>query len=110
MGDRLGGGGRARRREQTNHPSPAGPQATVLEMALAGCGIANDGAIMQPYLVDGIYNADGKRSYTATPKKLSQAVSADTASRVRKALPAEFAYIIEELMNKDWSKVNETLK
>ena len=28
----------------TNHPSPAGPQATVLEMALAGCGIANDGA------------------------------------------------------------------
>ena len=70
----------------TNHPSPAGPQATVLEMALAGCGIANDGAIMQPYLVDGIYNADGKRSYTATPKKLSQAVSADTASRVRTAL------------------------
>ena len=69
-----------------NHPSPAGPQATVLEMALAGCGIANDGAIMQPYLVDGIYNADGKRSYTATPKKLSQAVSADTASRVRTVL------------------------
>ena len=69
-----------------SHPSPAGPQATVLEMALAGCGIANDGVVMQPYLVDGIYNADGKRSYTASPTKLSQAVSADTAERVRTVL------------------------
>ncbi len=68
------------------HPSPAGPQATVLEMALAGCGIANDGAIMQPYLVDGIYNADGQRSYTANPTKLSQAVSADVAKRERTVL------------------------
>ncbi len=69
-----------------SHPSPAGPQATVLEMALAGCGIANDGTIMQPYLVDGIYNSDGQRSYTASPTKLSQAVSADTAKRTRSVL------------------------
>ena len=68
------------------HPSPAGPQATVLEMALVGCGIANDGTIMQPYLVDSIYNADGQRSFTAQPTKLTQAVSSDTAERTRSVL------------------------
>ncbi len=63
------------------HESPAGPQATVLEMALAGCAIANEGTIMQPYLVDGIYNASGKRSFTAQPSKLAQAISKATADR-----------------------------
>ena len=33
------------------HESPAGPQATVLQMALVGSAIANEGAIMQPYPV-----------------------------------------------------------
>ena len=65
-----------------SHASPAGPQATVLEMAMVGAAIANDGEIMQPYLVDGIYNASGERSYTANPTSLGQAVSRDTADRV----------------------------
>ncbi|WP_172135153.1 FtsW/RodA/SpoVE family cell cycle protein [Adlercreutzia sp. ZJ473] len=69
-----------------NHPSPAGPQATVLEMALVGCAIANDGAVMQPYLVDGIYNANGERSFTAKPAKLMQAVTASTAQRTLEVL------------------------
>lgn len=47
------------------HESPAGPQATVLQMALVGAAIANEGAIMQPFLVDGIYNANGERSFSA---------------------------------------------
>ena len=69
-----------------SHPSPNGPQATVLEMALVGSAIANDGTIMQPYLVDGIYNANGERSFTAQPTKLMQAVSETTAGRVRDVL------------------------
>lgn len=69
-----------------NRESPAGPQATVLEMALVGAAIANDGVIMQPYLVDGVYNANGERSFTAQPTKLMQAVSATTAGRVRDVL------------------------
>ena len=69
-----------------NHPSPNGPQATVLEMALVGSAIANDGTIMQPYLVDGVYNANGERSFTAQPTKLMQAVSETTAGRVRDVL------------------------
>lgn len=68
------------------HESPAGPQASVLEMALVGCAIANDGVIMQPYLVDGIYGANGERSYTARPSKMAQAVTATTAERVRSAM------------------------
>ncbi len=70
----------------TSHPSPAGPQATVLEMALVGCGIANDGTIMNPYLVQGIYNANGERSFTAQPNKFLQAVSKETANRVKEVL------------------------
>lgn len=63
-----------------------GPQATVLQMAMAGSAIANDGTVMNPYLVQSIYNANGERSFTATPSVLSQAVSAETATRVRDVL------------------------
>lgn len=63
-----------------------GPFATVLEMGLVGCGIANDGTIMQPYLVEGIYNANGQRSYTAPQIPLSEATSKKTADRVTKVL------------------------
>ena len=59
-----------------------GPVATVLEMALVGSAIANDGTIMNPYLVEGIYNANGQRSYTATQSSLMRAVSERTAERV----------------------------
>ena len=69
-----------------NHESPAGPQATVLQMAMVGSAIANDGVEMKPYLVDGVYNANGQRSFTAQPEKLRTSISADTAKRVRDIL------------------------
>ncbi len=69
-----------------NHQSPAGPQATVLQMAMVGSAIANNGDEMKPYLVDGIYNANGERSFTATPEKLRTSISSDTAKRVREVL------------------------
>ena len=68
------------------HESPAGPQATVLEMALAGCAIANDGVIMNPYLVDGIYNANGERSFSPTPLPFKQATSKQVAQEVREVM------------------------
>ena len=68
------------------HESPAGPQATVLEMALAGCAIANDGVIMNPYLVDGIYNANGERSFSTTPLPFKQATSKQVAQEVREVM------------------------
>lgn len=63
-----------------------GPFATVLEMGMVGCGLANDGTIMHPYLVEGIYNANGQRSFTASPSKFQEAVSKKTAQRVTKVL------------------------
>ncbi|MEE0706620.1 MAG: FtsW/RodA/SpoVE family cell cycle protein [Adlercreutzia sp.] len=63
------------------HESPAGPQATVMQMCLVGCAIANEGALMQPYLVDGVYNANGERSFSPMPLKLKQAIDKDTAAR-----------------------------
>ncbi len=64
------------------HSSPAGPQTTVLEMALVGCGIANNGVVMEPYLVEGVYNANGTRSFSANPTKLWQVTTSDVANRV----------------------------
>ena len=68
------------------HESPAGPQATVLQMALVGSGIANEGQIMQPYLVEGVYNANGERSFTAQPRQLMRATSAEVAGEVLSAM------------------------
>ena len=59
-----------------------GPFATVLEMAMVGCAIANDGTIMHPYLVEGIYNANGQRSFTAKPSAFQRAISDQTADRM----------------------------
>ena len=69
-----------------------GPFATVLEMGLVGCAIANDGTAMRPYLVEGIYNANGQRSYSASHVPLTQAVSAQTADRVTEVLKGVVSY------------------
>ena len=59
-----------------------GPFATVLEMAMVGCAIADDGTIMHPYLVEGIFNANGQRSFTASRNAFVQACSKRVAQRV----------------------------
>ena len=68
------------------HESPAGPQASVLQMALIGCAIANDGVIETPYLVDSIYNANGEQASQTTPAPYATVMSPDTAARVRTVL------------------------
>lgn len=68
------------------HESPAGPQVSVLQMALVGAAAANDGVIMQPHLVDSVYNANGERVSTTQPRTFSSAMSAQTAERVRNVL------------------------
>ena len=68
------------------HESPAGPQASVIEMAMVGCAVANNGTIMQPYLVDSVYNANGERSYQAQATTYLQAITSETASRVKEVL------------------------
>lgn len=68
------------------HESPAGPQATVLQMAMVGCAIANDGVIMRPYLVDSIYDADGEKTQQTSAISYRRAISGDTAKRVREVM------------------------
>lgn len=68
------------------HESPAGPQATVLQMAMVMSAVANDGVLQKPYFVDSIYNANGERSSQTTPQMFSQPLSADIANRVTEVL------------------------
>ena len=68
------------------HASPAGPQATVLEMALVGAAIANEGTIQKPYLVDSVYNSQGALAEKTEPSILSKPISANTAQRVKNVL------------------------
>ena len=41
------------------HASPAGPQTTVMQMAVAMAAISNDGVAMRPHLVDSVLSAGG---------------------------------------------------
>lgn len=68
------------------HESPAGPQATVLQMAMVGSAVANGGVIQTPYLVESVSNADGANSFTATSSRYGQALSSTTANRVKDIL------------------------
>lgn len=64
------------------HTSPAGPQASVLQMAMIGEAIANGGTIMQPYLIDSVYNPDGALASTTQPTTYANVISEETADRV----------------------------
>ena len=64
------------------HTSPAGPQTNTFQMALVASAIANDGKIMQPYLVKSANNANGEVSYEAKSSLYKTVVSKDIADRV----------------------------
>ena len=68
------------------HPSPAGPQATVMQNAVMIAAIANNGMAMEPYIVDHILSPEGISTNQTQPRMLSQAVNAKTASQVKDAL------------------------
>jgi len=57
-------------------------RATPLEMAMVASAIANDGNIMQPYLVSRIVDADGETVSEVTPELWTSAVSTATATVV----------------------------
>lgn len=69
-----------------NHESPAGPQATVLEMALVGAAIANNGTIYAPHLVDSIFSPDGSKLSSSSASVLAKPISSSTAQRTKAVL------------------------
>jgi cell division protein FtsW (lipid II flippase)/cell division protein FtsI/penicillin-binding protein 2 len=68
------------------HASPAGPQVTVMQNAMVAQAVANGGVVMNPYLVDHVLSPEGAAISTTQPKSLGQAISADTASKVKEAM------------------------
>ncbi|MGO1579973.1 MAG: peptidoglycan D,D-transpeptidase FtsI family protein [Peptoniphilaceae bacterium] len=57
--------------------------ATPLQMCMVASSIANEGKMMQPYIVSSIRGADGSEIMTREPKVLSQAVLPETAEEIK---------------------------
>ena len=64
------------------HDSPPGPQVTALQMALIAAGIANDGVVMRPYLLDSITDRAGRVLSATQPRRWLTATDATTANTV----------------------------
>jgi peptidoglycan glycosyltransferase len=54
-------------------------RATPLQMAMVAAAVANDGVLMQPYLVDEMFDPDGNTVSRTEPEVLSEAMSPETA-------------------------------
>jgi peptidoglycan glycosyltransferase len=61
-------------------------RATPLQMAMVAAGIANNGQVMRPYLVDQVQTSTSDPVYSTEPEVLSNAVSPSTASELTKLL------------------------
>jgi peptidoglycan glycosyltransferase len=54
-----------------------------IQMAMVAAGIANDGVVMRPYVVERIVAPDGRTVRRTKPDELSRAVSRDTAAEIQ---------------------------
>ena len=70
------------------HDSPPGPQVTPLQMALITAGIANDGTVMRPYLINAITDRSGRVITGTTPRTWTNAIDQVTAEAVTDAMVA----------------------
>ena len=66
--------------------SPAGPQATVVQMALAAAAIANDGVIMNPYVVRDVLAANGSELAHTQPEVFANVASYAVVADVQTAM------------------------
>lgn len=56
--------------------------STPLQMAMVTCGIANDGKIMKPYIVNKVVNGSGEYIKTTSPTVLYNCASADDTKKI----------------------------
>ena len=68
------------------HKSPAGPQATPMQMAVVMAAIANNGTVLKPYIVDSVLSSSGEIISTTSPQILGQAISASAAQEEQEIL------------------------
>ncbi len=60
--------------------------STPMQMAMVTAGLANDGKVMQPYVVDEVKGPDLSTLEKTEPKVMSEAVSAETAQKVQQMM------------------------
>jgi peptidoglycan glycosyltransferase len=65
---------------------------TPLQMALVAAAVANDGVMMQPYLVDRVIRPDGSIALERSPLQIRRAMSAETAAQMRDNMRAVGQY------------------
>ncbi|MEZ4523986.1 MAG: penicillin-binding protein 2 [Thermomicrobiales bacterium] len=65
---------------------------TPLQMALLGAAIANDGEIMEPYLVDSMVDADGEVVEQASPSVWKKPINEQTAEAMQELMLASATY------------------
>ncbi|XVX20342.1 peptidoglycan D,D-transpeptidase FtsI family protein [Actinomycetota bacterium] len=63
-------------------------RVTPLQMAMVAAGIANNGTVMEPYLVKSVQGSDASTIDETKPKELSQAVSPDVAGQLTRMMEA----------------------
>ena len=68
------------------HESPAGPQATVMEMAVCMAAIANNGVVLHPYVISKVVSASGATTFETKPQIMGQAISEATAKTEQEIL------------------------
>jgi cell division protein FtsI/penicillin-binding protein 2/cell division protein FtsW (lipid II flippase) len=73
------------------HTSAAGPQVTVMQMALIGSAIANNGILMKPYIIEKTMTSAGKTVSTTTAKQYGTVMKQATAQAVLDIL----TYVVE---------------
>jgi peptidoglycan glycosyltransferase len=65
---------------------------TPLQMALVAAAVANDGVMMQPYLVDRVIRPDGDIALERSPLQIRRAMSPNTAAEMRDNMRAVGQY------------------
>jgi penicillin-binding protein A len=63
-------------------------RSTVLHMALTAAAVANEGEIMQPYLVQRLRSAEQNVVEETRPRRLTRAMSAEAAAQLRDMMTA----------------------
>lgn len=68
------------------HESPAGPQATVMEMAVCMAAISNNGVALHPYVISRVVSASGSTTFETKPQIMGQTISEKTAKTEQEIL------------------------
>ncbi|MDR0350932.1 MAG: peptidoglycan glycosyltransferase, partial [Coriobacteriales bacterium] len=68
------------------HESLAGPQASVLQMAMVASAVANNGVLMKPHVLDRVLSPQGELVRESGPSSLGEVLSPDVAAKMQEAM------------------------